>query len=313
MSQKVRRLRQPRWNRVDLVHMGANYDPASGEGSHVVLFKAAPPDPKPEVVTFPSATNNLTWTGAAVSGTTPFVVRLGGDSSAQPAGGATIAPKASAESAPSPGDKPVGDTPNAPAAPADQPEPVAEPVAAAAPTTTPSTEAPAPEPQPDIAKAMADMRAELAVEKARADQVEKALREMREVEAERVFTDHAKQFETVAPVEDLLPVLKAAAAAGPESLEKLDAILKAAAARITTVDKWATQTGSNHSLFAEVGTAKQASPNGALGELDSLAADVMKADPELSVEQARSRVLRSRKDLYGEYIANHPSTPVRTR
>lgn len=337
MSQKVRRLRQPRWNRVDLVHMGANYDPASGEGSHVVLFKAAPEPPKPVVVgeagpevIVPRAKGgiiNPSQTWVISNGVPPFTYASGttanitlgltpkDDAAAQPAGGATITPKASAESAPSPGDKPVGDTPNAPAAtptePAAQAAPVAEPVAAAAPATvTPSTE---PQPDTDIAKALSDMRTELAVEKARADQVEMALREMRQIEAERVLTEHAKQFDAVAPVEDLMPILKAAAAAGPEAVAKFDEIFKAAAARITTVDTWSKQAGSNFGLFDEVGTAKQANPNGALGEIDSLAAELRKSDPNLSAEQARSRVLKQRPDLYKAYISDHPGVGRVTR
>jgi hypothetical protein len=182
-------------DRVDIVGLGANLDPTTGEGSHILLYKSAAAAPIAAPV---AASDTMTDTERAVSvhdeGTNVDDTAPAQDTS----------------------DAQVDDTPAA--------EPAAD-TAKAAPKARRST--PTADPADEVRKAY---EAKLAAADARIEQVEKALADMRAAEVDRVMKGHAARFDTVAAGDDLVPVFKACADAG--CFDQLVAVLDAAKARI---------------------------------------------------------------------------------
>jgi len=138
----------------------------------------------------------------------------------------------------------------------------------------------------DVAKAIEAERTELAEKReevAKAD-IEKADREyVAKMEALPGIVDSPKDFG---------PVLRQVAAFDADLAKSIEAVLEAANARIEKGD-----------LFTEVGKVTTTTGGDAMEKATSIAKSMVEATPELSLEEARSRVWETNPELYAEYNA----------
>jgi hypothetical protein len=130
----------------------------------------------------------------------------------------------------------------------------------------------------------------------RFEDLEKRLKEAEDLaKAEKEAREHAEMvkraeaYSGIGPAEDVAKMLEQAYAISKEHGENLEKTLKAAQERI---DKGA--------LFAEVGTDGPAAGS-AVAKIEARAAEIRKAEPSLTKEQAFAKALESDPELYAEY------------
>lgn len=144
---------------------------------------------------------------------------------------------------------------------------------------------------PEVAKAMKDRDDEVTKAKAETDQLRKAVSELQEAEADRVFKAKAADLPRIGAVDSVAAVLKSVAAGDPGAYAKVEELLK-------TADERLKESG----LLKASGTAGEGWLEGAsddpADQLDAAAKALRDADPKLTVADSISKAVAAQPELY---------------
>lgn len=307
-----RRLRRGVVSNVDLVWHGANADLSDGVGSKVMLWKSAPPPVPPRATGGPIEGQRYTITEGSP---THYLVGEKGAEILTTGAAATIVLASST----SPGSVPATihheDQSGSPAT-TDRESGMAE-QAEAAKAGEGATEAPTVETisksdhEAAVAKAVADAvaaakaEAEASVAGKIAD-LSKSVEQLQAAAAERGFRAKAVDFKAIGSEDEIVAILKDAAAVGPEAYDRTVAMLSTTCERIATAEA----KGSGIGLFGERGSSLGAtdaavlSPASKMGpaasELDTL---VHQIATEKGIDLAAATLLAAeqRPELYEQF------------
>lgn len=271
----ARRLADLEITQVDIVHLGANLDLPSGEGSRLMLFKSRGAGSVADGATIDvkqQARGASSDERPGMADNDPGVTSDDGaaaDQATEAKSDDTVEAKAAPKSKRTPA-QPAGDV-------------VGEAIEAA------------------VAKARADADQQIAAMKAQLDIASSALAEIKAQQIDKLFAEKAAVFSDVGDVDVIAELLKGAAARADatEFLPKVEQLFQATAARISESGK----RGGN--LYAELGTtasAKSGVSAGPVGELDAIIREIAAAKG-VTYEAATIDAIQQRPDLYGQYIA----------
>lgn len=126
----------------------------------------------------------------------------------------------------------------------------------------------------------------------KAEKLEKQLSRERNEKRKQEFIQKAKQLDNL-PVnpDDFGVVMKSIADKAPEEFEQIETLLKSL-----------NESVKKGALFEEVGSSASSSGSGAWGKIEKAAKELVQKDVNMTQEQAISKVIATKPELYSEYL-----------
>lgn len=142
-----------------------------------------------------------------------------------------------------------------------------------------------------VRKVVEDARKEAAEARKQAEDAQSVAKAEREARVMAEFTKRAEALTHLpAKPEDFAKVLKSLHEAAPEAFAAVEKVLQGANEALKQSD-----------LFREVGKGGSGTGGSAMAEIEAVAAELQKADPQLTREQAIEKVMNQRPDLVKKY------------